>query len=252
MNRWNVRAAAAAVVVILAAAAAPARAQTTQDGEAHFNIGLTHLREGRTALALEELRKAIRIDGKNPYFYKALGVCYMQLRKYGDAAEALRKSLQLNPYYVDARNDLGTALILGGKRDEGKAELLAAFNEPTNPTPELSARNLGQAYLEEKNYSEAASWFRSCLTRNNKILDAHLGLAEALQGMSRGDDALHALEDAVKAMPTEPQLLLALGQSYYGAGRFNEARTMLEEARTKDPNGPTGKRATELLTQFAK
>jgi Tfp pilus assembly protein PilF len=251
MNRWRVRAAVAILAAVLAGAG-PARAQTAQDGEGHFQIGLTHLREGRTALALEELKKAIKIDGKNPYFYKALGVCYMQLGKNGDAVDALRTSLKLNPYYADARADLGTALIGAGKRDEGKAELLTAFNDPTNPTPDQTARNLGQAYLEEKNFSEAASWFRSSLTRNNKVLDAHLGLAEALQGMSRGDDALHALEDSVKAMPAEPQLLLALGQTYYGAGRFNEARTMLEEARSKDPNGPIGKRATELLTQFAK
>jgi Flp pilus assembly protein TadD len=251
MNVWKVRAVAGAVVVP-AAAAAPARAQNAQEGEAHFNIGLTHLREGRMTLALDELKKAVKADPKNPYFYKALGLCYMQLRKYNDAIDALHTSIKLNPYYVDARNDLGTALILAGKRDDGKAELLSAFNEPTNPSPDLSARNLGQAYLEEKNYTEAASWFRSSLTRNNKQVDANLGLAESLQGLSRADEALRTLEEAVKLMPNQPALLLALGQAYYGAGRFNEARARLEEARNKDANGATGRRAGELLQQFAK
>ena len=45
----------------------------------------------------------------------------MQLGKYDDAVEAFRKALEINPYYVDVRNDLGTALLLSGKRTEGKA-----------------------------------------------------------------------------------------------------------------------------------
>ena len=250
MNVWKVR--AVAVVAVLAAAAVPARAQSAQEGEAHFNIGLTHLREGRAALAQEEFRKALKSDSKNPYFHKALGISYMQLRKYPEAIEAFRTALKLNPYYVDVRNDLGTALLYAGKRDEGKAELLAAFNEPTNPTPDISARNLGQAYLEEKNFNEAASWFRSSLGRNNKALDSHLGLAEALQGMSRIDEAQRSLEDSLKVLPNQPSLLLALGQAYYAAGRFNEARARLEEARNRDNGGAVSRRADELLKQFAK
>ena len=78
------------------------------------------------------------------------------------------------------RNDLGTALILSGRRNEGKNEFLTAFNEPTNPTPEISSRNLGQAYLEEKHYPEAINWFRTSLNRNQTYPDAYLGLADAL------------------------------------------------------------------------
>lgn len=239
------------MVVLAALAAAPALAQQP-DGEAHFNTGLTHLREGRPAMALEEFKRAVRQDSKNPYFYKGLGVCYLQMRRYPEAIEALRRSLQLNPYYVDARNDLGTALILAGKREEGKAELLAAFNEPTNPTPDLSARNLGQAYLEERRYAEAANWFTSSLGRNKQLVDAHAGLAEALHAQGRSEEALRALEEGVKAVPESAKLLLALGEAYYRAGRFNEARARLEQARAKDGNGPAARRATELLKQFAK
>src|SRR5262245_40341285 len=134
-----------AVAALVLAAAATAAAQS--DGEAFFNQGITHMREGRPTMALEDFKKAVKADGKNAYFYKALGICYMQLGKSGDAVGALRKALQINPYYVDARNDLGSALLMAGKREEGKAELLTAFNDPTNPSPELSARNLGSAFL---------------------------------------------------------------------------------------------------------
>ena len=116
-------------------------------------MGITHLREGRVDLAIDAIKQAIKVDPKNAFFYKGLGTAYPAKQKWNDAIDAYRKALELNPYFVDVRNDLGTALILSGKRDEGKKEFLTLFSDPTNPTPEMTARNLGQCYLEEKNYA---------------------------------------------------------------------------------------------------
>lgn len=244
------RIARAALVLVLGLGAGQAFAQTSQDAEANFNAGLAHLREGRTALALDEFKKAVGKDGKNPYFYKGLGVAFLAEQRYPEAVEALRKALEINPYYIDVRNDLGTALLLQGKRAEGKAEFLAAFNDATNPTPEISSRNLGQAYYEEKNYAEAFNWFRTSVARNKAYPDAYLGLTDSLLSLGRTEEAVVYLETAVKECPEVPAVRLALGEAYFKVGRFAEARTQLDEARKKDPVGPSGRRATEVLKQF--
>ena len=231
-------------------AAAPLAAQQNADAEARFNAGLTHLREGRPKLALEEFQSAIRQDGKNAYFYKGLGLTYAALKRFDDAVGAFRKARELNPYYTDVRNDLGTALILAGKREAGKAEFLAAFNDPTNPTPELSSRNLGQAYLEEKNHAQAANWFRSSLSRNKAYPDSYLGLADALAGLGREAEVVALLETAARECPESTDVKFALAKAYYRAGRLEDARPLLEDARRKDPGGLAGQRAAELLKQF--
>jgi Tfp pilus assembly protein PilF len=244
---------ASAVSLLLAVGPPVARAQAKMsDSEASFNAGLAHLRENRPLLALEQFRKAIKEDPKNAYAYKGLGLTYAQLGKLSDAIASFRKALELNPYYVDVRNDLGTVLVLSGKRAEGKAEFLAAFNDPTNPTPEVSARNLGQAYFEEKNYREAVNWFRTSFTRNKSYPEPYLGFAEAVGAMGRPDEAVAPLEVAVKETPGQPALLLALGEAYYKTGRFTEARSRLEEAARRDPAGPAGRRANELMKNFPK
>jgi len=230
---------------------APALAAAQQvDPESSFNAGLNHLREGRPAMAVEAFRKAVKEDGKNPYFQKGLGQAYLATGKYDEAVSAFRKALELNQYYVDVRNDLGTALILSGRRNEGKNEFLAAFNDATNPTPEISSRNLGNAYLEEKHYADAINWFRTSLNRNHSYPDAYLGLSDALVASGRIDDAVTTLESGAKECPQSALIQLNLGEAYSRVGRLAEARSRLEEARKRDPIGPAGRRAAQLLQQF--
>ena len=240
------------VMLAVLPGAMPALAQSSPEAEMRFSTGVMHLREGRVDLALEEFKKAVREDGKNPYFQKGLGLAYSAKKEWKPAIAAFRRALELNPYYVDVRNDLAAALIGSGDREAGKKEFLTAFSDPTNPTAEVSARNLGQAYLEEKNYPEAINWYRTSLNRNKSYTDAYLGLADALMASGQGAEAVVQLEAAAKEIPGDAQLQLALGQALYRAGRFGEARAQLEEVVRKDPSGPLGRAAAEQLKSVPK
>jgi Tfp pilus assembly protein PilF len=240
------------IAVAFVVLASPALAQSPPQAETRFSTGVMHLREGRVDLALEEFKRAAKEDPKNPYFQKGLGLAYAAKRDWKDAIASFRKALELNPYYVDVRNDLAAALIGSGDREGGKKEFLAAFSDPTNPTPEISARNLGQAYLEEKNYTDAISWFRTSLNRNRKYPDPYLGIADALLASERLDEAVAQLEAGVAELPEDAGLLLALGQALFKAGRFGEARARLEEAVRRDPAGPAGRAAAEQLKALPK
>jgi tetratricopeptide (TPR) repeat protein len=254
------------LAVALVALAAPALAQSPPSAETRFSTGVMHLREGRVDLALEEFKRAVKEDPKNPYFQKGLGLAYAQkaeqlqraqpqrgpVGEWKDAIACFRKALELNPYYVDVRNDLAAALIGSGDREGGKKEFLGAFSDPTNPTPEISARNLGQAYFEEGNYPEAVNWYRTSLNRNKKYPDPYLGIAKALLASGRLDEAVAQLEAGVAEVPEDPELLLALGQALFKAGRFGEARARLEETVRKDPAGVAGRAAADQLKALPK
>jgi Tfp pilus assembly protein PilF len=237
----------AVLVLVLAGTAKRSFAQSSAEAEQRFSTGIMHLREGRLDLALNELKKAVKEDPKSPYFQKGLGLAYAAKREWKDAISCFRKALELNPYYVDVRNDLGAALIGSGDREAGKQELLAAYSDPTNPTAEISARNLGEAYLEERNYDEAMNWFRTSISRNKEYPAAYVGLAQGLIAVGRLDEAIAQLELGVQEAPEDPELLLALGQACGKGGRFAEARTHLEEVVKKDPAGPAGRTAAEQL-----
>jgi len=230
----------------------PAFAQSSSEAEMRFSTGVMHLREGRVDMALEEFKKAVKEDGKNPYFQKGLGLAYSAKREWKPAIEAFRKALELNPYYVDVRNDLAAALIGSGDRDEGKKEFLAAYSDPTNPTAEVSARNLGQAFFEERNYPEAVNWFRTAVTRNKDYADGYLGLADALAASGQNAQAVAQLEAGLAEIPGDAALELALGQALLRAGRYTEARRRFEEVMRTDAAGPLGRAAAEQLKSVPK
>jgi tetratricopeptide (TPR) repeat protein len=238
------RASLLTLTLLLAAAVAPAQ---VAEAELAFNQGLLHLREGRLDMAVAEFKQAIDKDKRNPYFQKALGLTYVQQGKYDDAIACFNKALEFNPFYIDVRNDLGTALILQGKREEGKREFTQAFGEATNPTPELSARNLGQAYFDEQNFPEALKWYQTAVKRNSKYPDAHLGLAASLLALNRAEEAVIQLESASNHVPDNNDILVALGDAYFKVGRFSEARARLEQVAKSDPTGAAGRRAADML-----
>lgn len=253
MNEMKIGKAATLCVALLVLLFAPgAFAQSSPEAEMRFSTGVMHLREGRVELALEEFKKAVKEDGRNPYFQKGLGLAYSARRDWKPAIAAFRRALELNPYYVDVRNDLAAALIGSGDREAGKKEFLTAFSDPTNPTPEVSARNLGQAFLDERNYPEAVNWYRTSINRNKDYALAYLGIADALAATGQNEEAVAQLEAAVKEIPEDSALQLELGKALLRAGRYGEARSRLEDVVRKEPASPLGRAAAEQLKSVPK
>ena len=152
-----------------------------------------------------------------------------------------------NPDYVDARNDLGIALLRLGKRTDGKAELAKAFADPQCPTPEVTAWNLGQAFFEEKEYNEAMTWFQAAQNKNKTLAASYVSIADILMILGQTDAAILQLETGMKEASGNTAIQLALGDVYLKAGRFQDARATFEQVIKKDPAGPSGRRAIEKL-----
>jgi Flp pilus assembly protein TadD len=241
----------AAAIGVLAVRPASAASNTAEADLAH-NAGRTYLADGRAELAIEQFRKAISLDDKNYFAYKGLGIAYAQLKNFKEAEKAQRKCLEINPDFADARNDLGATLMLLGRAEEARKEWQSAYASPFNPTPDQTATNLGNSFLEAKNYPEATQWYRAAIQRNEGYSPAHVGLAMALMATNKVDDAIKDLEKAAAKVTGDPELLYTLGDAYYRVGRFTDARTKLDAVLKMDPVGPWGRRSTEKLKHFPK
>jgi superkiller protein 3 len=243
------------LAAVLAAPGLPARAgdkSNQAEADIAHNTGRNYLADGRAELAVEHFKKAIDLDSKNYFAYKGLGIAYAQLKNFKEAEKAQRKCIDINPDFADARNDLGATLIFLGRREDARKEWLSAFASPFNPSPDQTAWNLATSYAEDGNQAEAARWFETAVQRNKSYAPAHVGLASTLIAQSKVDEAISHLDAALKVLPDDLTLALSLGDAYFRAGRFREARTQLEGVVQKDPVGATGKQAAEMLKHFPK
>ncbi len=251
-------------LAVLLAVGVPARAQDP-DAEMRFGAGVRLLRDGFPDRALVEIQAALKKDPDNAFYMKGLSVAYSQLAdkcKPNDsgcrnnnlkkAIDAAQKALLANPDYVDARNDLGIALLRLGKRTDGKAELAKAFADPQCPTPEVTAWNLGQAFYEEKEYNEAMTWFQAAVNKNKTLAAGYVSIADILMIMGQPDAAIVQLEIGMKEASGNAAVQLALGDAYLKAGRFQDARAAYEGVIKKDPVGPSGRQAAAKLKNIAK
>jgi tetratricopeptide (TPR) repeat protein len=80
---------------------------------------------GQASLAIERSQRALRLspfDSLNYLSYNALAISYFHTRRYEQAHEASRCSVQLNPRFSVSRAFL-TAILIGlGRTDDAKAE----------------------------------------------------------------------------------------------------------------------------------
>ena len=123
------------------------------DAYVHYNLGLVHKLQGDTELAVEAFERVARIDPLNSMTHYYLGTLYAALRRLGDAEASFRHTIELQPINESAHFSLGNVLIRQGRRDEGRAELMA-FQELKRNFPGEGA-SAGLQYTELGKYAEA-------------------------------------------------------------------------------------------------
>jgi Flp pilus assembly protein TadD len=74
--------------------------------------------------ALRLFRRAVELDGADPKYWIALGVCLSKLRHWSEAAKALQRGVGLKPHYAeaDARLFLAEALLSSGDRKRAREQ----------------------------------------------------------------------------------------------------------------------------------
>src|SRR2546426_10396552 len=94
----------------------------------YYNQGLQQASQGKYEEAAESLRKAIEIRPKFPEAYHLLGIVYANgQRRLSDAAEAFKKAIELNPSFAEAFYNLGLVYQVQGKSVEAEQELKKAL-----------------------------------------------------------------------------------------------------------------------------
>ena len=93
----------------------------------YFLANLVLIPLGEFDAALIETKRALEIDPLSLPMRTRLGYCYTLLRRFPEAIDSLRKTIELNPAFAQAQDQLGLALELSGDLDGAAAQFQNSF-----------------------------------------------------------------------------------------------------------------------------
>ena len=111
--------------------------------------------------AIISLDQAIALDEKNPRAFNSRAVAYLNLEKFQDAENDLKKALQLSPSYADAFNNMGSLHYRMASYDEA----IHAYTQALEIQPDFiqAILNRGLAYRKLFNFENAFEDFRRAM-----------------------------------------------------------------------------------------
>ena len=88
----------------------------------HVRLGETYVELGMPMEAVQEFDRAIRIGGDYPDIRRKMAGEYIRMNLLEDAERELKRALHRNPFYEEARADLGFIYMLKGRADLASEE----------------------------------------------------------------------------------------------------------------------------------
>ncbi len=160
--------------------------------EPAYVLGLLYMQVARYPEAAEQLELSLKLHPKNGDGWATLGSVYNKLDRLPEAVTALQHAIHLLPDQADSHLILATVLMKQNQPAQAADERKIAANlmrTHMNLQRAEVATNSGKSLLASGKLDEAIVQFRDALTFDPKFIDAHTGLADALEKQGKTVEA---------------------------------------------------------------
>ncbi len=163
-------------------------------------IALAEIKDYRMSKHI--IKKGLLKFPDNTALLYELGSAYHALKKDGNAYEAMKKILRINPYDAEALNYIGYYLAVKNKNLK-KAEMLIKKALSYDKTSSFITDSLGFVYYREKKYTKALKLFKAALKKLGKSATVlkHTGMDYFM--LKKYGKALEYLEKSYKIKKTK-------------------------------------------------
>lgn len=220
------------------------------------NVGIDHLNQGRTAMAIRKLEESLGKDPEDPVTHLWLGEAYRRKGLFERAEQHLLRSLELNPKASDY-NHQETVLNLCGlyiqmKRYEHSiARCQALIDDPTFSTPWRALTNRGWAHYQMGQIAEARQSFEEAIDFFPRYSPAHLNLGILDQREKRYLSAIRHFELAIESQRLGPEgdaeANYRMAEVYVALGKRSKAIEHFSVAMEQAPYAKWGTQSKTYL-----
>jgi type IV pilus assembly protein PilF len=189
----------------LTAVSAPTTGDESADrlrARIHTELAANYFDIGNLAVALEEVKEALRADQNFGPAHNVAGLIFAQLKEDRLAEESFQRALSINPADPDAHHNYGMFLCQRKQEREAIKHFMLAVRNPLYLTPDRSYINAGVCARRSGDAAGAAEFF---------LL-------------------------ALKLRPTQPQALYQMADLSYVRGDYGEAKNYLNRLTQAAPS----------------
>ena len=193
---------------------------------------LTH-QTGDHHRAVELIKKAIRINPSNPFYYCNLGVVYRSLELIDRSISCYYKALVLKPDYPDAFNNLANIF-----RKQNRLNQAAAMYQKTlslQPDDAVTYNNLGHVYRELGSVEDELLCYQKALQVDPDYAYTYLHIGNLFQYRGELEKAIRCYQKALGKKSDFPEACNNLGSALIMQGRLNEAAQYFRKALLMNP-----------------
>ncbi len=216
------------------------------DFEYYNSKGVEYFYKGEIENAINCFKKSLDMNFKNVVALNNLARAYIKLQNYDEAKSALKKARIFAPKYFETylnlahiaklesqRADIGDFTRKKYLRERQKYLNIAIKN---NPNDKRAYLEMGNYYLEQRDFKEAIKNFETALIYDDEYYEAYLGLAIANLKSDNLQKALLALRNAGALNSRSDEISYYLAKMCILDNRFDEAKDYLEDALSKAEN----------------
>ena len=211
------------------AAEAAQRAEQLKDDlpEVHFAFGSVYQETGKTAQAIVELDRGLKLAPNSDTGYIRLGQAYEQAGQEEQAIATFKKGIDVNPYYWVLHNELGHTYFSIGQNEKA----LEAFQRVTELEPDnvTGWNNLASIYERMGQYQKSIPAFQKSIELSPTWL-AYCNLGNVYTVMKQYPQAIDALQKSVAFGPNQEACVGNLAGAYRYAGQADKAKHTYETA----------------------
>jgi len=161
------------------------KATTTNHRFAQAWMGFGHAfaAQDESDQAMAAYRTASRLFPGSYLPWLGIGMEYLRTNHLHLALQYIRQALEISPVEPLVLHELGVLHYLNGEYDEAVAffkQVAQAYELYDESVREPSVFNLGHAYRKQREYEDAAKWYRVALSMNSDVASAYSALGFTL------------------------------------------------------------------------
>ena len=196
-------------------------------------LGVLRHQQGQHAEAADLVRRAVDLRPEDAALQLNLGNALKALGQFEAAVERFRNALTLEPAFALAHYNLGNAYAELGRHEDALFSFGHAVRlQPGDASPH---NNLGNAYHALGRFPEAVDSFRRALKIRPGHAGAHNNLGMSLNALGDADGALAQFRAALRVQPRFVAAHFNLANTLDATGRHTEAIATFEAALALQP-----------------